>query len=106
VMKEDSSKLVETLLSSDLKADLLTLFRKNPGIIDTVEGISSRLGTTADSLLSDLKDLTDIGILSTKKVGKLEVVYLNRKRDREVQQIVAVHFQSLKPDEQTLLPVG
>jgi hypothetical protein len=94
----DPKTLVDTLLSSDLKADLLTLFRRNPGIIDTPDGIAARVGVTInDAFLHDLNDLAQVGILSTKKIGAFDVISLNRRRDAEVQEILGSYFGSLQP---------
>lgn len=89
-------EVLNRLLSSEIKGDLLVLFHKNPGLIDTVEGVARRIGRTQGAVETDLKDLVDLGILRRKRVGKSEAISLNRARDQEIQEIVANHIRSLK----------
>jgi len=84
------------LLSSEVKGDLLILFHKNPGLIDTIDDVARRIGRTTSIVESDVKDLVDLGLLKTRRIGKSEVIFLDRVRDREIQVIVANHIRSLK----------
>lgn len=84
------------LLSSEMKGDILVLFHKNPGLIDNIDGVARRIGRTASTVESDVKDLVNLGVLKTKRIGKSEVILLNHTRDKEIQDIVANHIRSLK----------
>ena len=92
----DASEMLNRLLSSEVKGDLLVLFRKNPGIIDTIDGVARRIGRTGNSIENDVKDLVDLGVLERKQVGRREAIFLDRKRDGEVQQIIGNHLNSMK----------
>ena len=82
--------VVERLLSSDVKAQLLVLFRRNPGLIDDVEGIARRVGRKSASIEADLKELAEIGVVEERRVGSTAVFSLNGKRDAEVQREVGI----------------
>lgn len=88
--------LFRRLLSSTTKGDLLLLFRKNPGLIDTYEGVARRIGKKSEGVRSDALDLVEIGVLSKKKVGQSDVLYLNREKDAEIQEAVGKYLKGLK----------
>jgi len=80
--------LLKRLLSSDAKAELLTLFRANPGLVDGIDGVARRIGRTRASVEPEVEDLKRLGILSKRQVGKIEVLFLDRQKDAEVQKAV------------------
>lgn len=90
------SELIRRLLASEIKGDLLVLFHKNPGLIDTIDGIALRIGRKGKSIDNDVKDLVDIGLLRSKRIGGFEVINLDPKRDEEIQGIVADYLNGLK----------
>ena len=92
----DEPELLNRLLSSDAKAELLVLFHKNPGLIDTMEGVARRIGKLPRSVETDVKELVDMGILKMKRIGKSEVISLDLAKDKEIQETVAKHLWSLK----------
>ena len=83
------------LLSSSNKADLLVLFHRNPGLIDTAEGIARRIGKKGSGISSDLSELASDSILRKKAVGKSEVYFLDREKDRESQKNIAEYINNL-----------
>ena len=92
----EGSEILRRLLSSEVKGDLLVLFHKNPGLIDKAEGVARRIGRIASAIEADVKDLMDLGVLKRKRIGRSEVILLDRARDKEVQDIVANYLKSLK----------
>jgi len=84
------------LLATEIKGDLLVLFRKNPGIVDTVEAVARRVGRTPDSIRVDLNDLVDLGILRTRRIGEYNVISLDHARDVEIQGIVEKYLKELR----------
>ncbi len=84
----EEKELLDRLLSSDVRAELLALFHKSPGLIDRIDGVARRIGRTASEIQADVKALTDLGILSRKRFGKSEVIYFNRNKDGEIQQTI------------------
>lgn len=93
-------EILSKLLSSEVKGDLLVLFHKNLGLIDTVDNVARRIGRTGKAIEADLKDLVGLGILKTKQVGASQVVFIDRARDKEVQEALANYFTSLKKERQ------
>lgn len=88
--------LLERLLSSESKGELLTLFHRNPGLIDSVDGIARRVGKTKESIEEDVKDFVDMGLLTSQRVGKLVLISLSREKDQEVQSSLADYFRSIR----------
>ncbi len=88
--------LLDRLLSTEAKAELLMLFHKNPGVVDTVEGVARRIGRTGPEVESDIRDFIDLGILRSKKIGKIEAILMDRSRDREIQESLVDYFKALK----------
>jgi DNA-binding transcriptional ArsR family regulator len=88
--------LLERLLSSEAKGEMLTLFHKNPGLVDTVDGIGRRVGKSKEQIEVDVKDFVEMGILKAIKAGKLTLYSLNAQRDQEIQASLAEYFGGLK----------
>jgi predicted transcriptional regulator len=93
----DGQKYLDTLLASEIRADIVSLFRRNPGIMDTPDGIARRLGLVSEAILFDLEEISKLGIISKKKLGSFEFYFLNRARDGEVQQSIGSFLQTVKP---------
>jgi len=89
-------EILSTLLASEIRGDLLILFHKNPGLIDTVDGIARRVGRTTITVISDVRELLQLGLLKQKRIGASEVVFLDRARDREILQLVANHLKTVQ----------
>jgi len=81
--------MYEKLLSSDTKADLLTLFHDNPGIIDAIEGVALRIGRTTGEIEADVKDLIDLGVLVKAKFDKLDMVFFDTTKDKQIQEVIS-----------------
>jgi hypothetical protein len=89
-------EILSTLLASEVRGDLLILFHKNPGLIDTVDGIARRIGRTTISVISDVRELLQLGLLKQRRIGASEVVFLDRARDREILESVANHLKTVQ----------
>jgi len=88
-------EILSILLASEIRGDLLVLFHRNPGLIDTVDGIARRIGRTSITVNADVGELLQLGLLKQKRVGTSEVVYLDRARDRQILESVANHLKTL-----------
>lgn len=93
---ENPAQTIARLLSSEVRVERLTLFHGNPGLVDNLQGVSRRLGYDDAPVERELKDLADIGIIRTKKVGKMVVYALDTKRDKQVQESIANHISAFK----------
>jgi predicted transcriptional regulator len=87
--------ILSTLLASEIRGDLLVLFHRNPGLIDTVDGIARRIGRTSITINADVGELLQLGLLKQKRVGTSEVVYLDRAKDRQILESVANHLRTV-----------
>ena len=85
----NESQLIDRLLSSEAKVDLLILFHTSPQIVDTIGGVARKAGRTPSEIKDDVNDLIDLGILSKEKLGPVEVVRLDRKKDGEMQETIS-----------------
>jgi predicted transcriptional regulator len=92
----EPKELIKRLLASEVKGDLLVLFHKNPGLIDTIDGVARRIGRCDKDVEADVKDLVEIGVLNRKKLGQSEIVFLNQKRDKEIQTVITKYLTQLK----------
>jgi predicted transcriptional regulator len=89
--------LLQRLISSEIKTDLLTLFHRNPGLVDTITGIALRMGRSEGEVAGDVKDFIDLGLLTKRTLGKTkEVIQLNRSHDREIQASLERYVSGLK----------
>ncbi len=72
------------------------MFHRNPGLIDTVDGVARRVGRTTIAVISDVRELLQLGMLRQKRIGSSEVVYLDRVKDRELLESVANHLKTVR----------
>lgn len=86
---------LSALLGSETRGDLLILFHRNPGLIDTMEGVARRIGRTPLGIETDVKELLRLGVLKRKKIGTSEVILLDREGDKRVLGSVAIHLQNV-----------
>jgi hypothetical protein len=84
------------LFSTEVKGDLLVLFHKNPGLVDTYEGVARRIGRIAKSIEADVRDLITLGILKVRQIGGREVLFFDRSKDRETQETIVNQLKTLK----------
>ena len=99
IKMSQTESVVGKLLSSGLKGDLVVMFRKNPGLMDTREGVARRLGATTSSIAKEISDLVQMGFLKERKFGKHVVIYLDVAKDRIIQESVLDHVSRMMPDE-------
>ena len=84
------------MLGSEVRGDLLVLFHRNPGLIDTVDGVARRIGRTTIAVISEVRELLMLGVLKQKRIGASEVVFLDRAKDRELLESVANHLKTVR----------
>jgi uncharacterized protein YqgQ len=86
--------LIQQLLASDTKADLVTLFRKNPGLIDTLEGVARRIGKRESAVESEVNDLINLGLLKKKRFGNKEAIFRDEQKDADIQESIATYLRN------------
>jgi hypothetical protein len=92
----EGKRLLERLLSSEVKADLLALFHEDPALGDSVEGLARRTRWTSEEIEKDLEDLLDLGVLKRKRVDDVDTIVLDSGRDNEIQRIIANELKGQK----------
>src|SRR3989449_11202244 len=76
------SRLFQSMLSSEIKGDLLVLFHKNPGLIDSLDGVARRIGRVGTAIQADVQDMLNVHILSSRQIGGREVIFPDRSGDK------------------------
>lgn len=77
--------------------DLMTLFHKNPGIMDTIDGLARRIGYLPTAIGADLDAILSLGVITKKKLGDREIYSLNKAKDSEVQTAIGDYLKKLTP---------
>ncbi len=93
--RDQGEAILHTFLASRARGELLVLFHRNPGLIDTAEGIARRIGRSASSIEKDLDGLIKLGILARKALGESEAIFLDRAKDDEAKSLVSRYLTSL-----------
>jgi hypothetical protein len=58
-----------------------------------MDGVAWRIGLQGKDIENDVKELVEIGLLKVKRFSKNEVIFFQRSRDMEVQQILSDRFK-------------
>jgi len=93
------NELTARLLGSEVKAELLVLFHKNPGLIDSVEGIARRIGRTAQAIEKDVQDFAQLKLVIVKKYDTVTAVSLDHKKDKAIQNAILKHLKALSKNK-------
>ncbi len=96
----NGKEILDVLMANETRADLVSLFRKNPGLIDSLEGVARRIGRRQDAIQDDIAELVKLGILKSRRLGSGEVISIDRMKDKEIQNEVGEFLQNLKPNSQ------
>jgi len=81
--------VVQKLLGSDTKLEILELFHRNPGLVDKIDGVSRRIGRDAGEIEADVRDLVDIGVLRTETSQNLKVISYDQKNDARIENEIS-----------------
>lgn len=90
--KTTKAELIEKLIGSETKAELLMFFHENPEVKDTVEGIAKRIRRSPREIERDLSDLVDLGVLN-----EVRTLSFNKSRDQELQREISKRLISPSP---------
>ena len=90
------NQLFQSMLSSEIKGDLLVLFHKNPGLIDSLDGVARRIGRVGTAIQADVQDMVTVRILGTKQIGGREIIFLDRSGDKAAQETIMQYLKDLK----------
>lgn len=81
--------LIEKLIGSETKAELLMYFHENPDATDTVDGIASKIRRSPKEIERDVSDLVELGLLQ-----EVRVISFSKARDHELQREIAKRLTS------------
>ncbi len=87
--------VLNTLTESVTMMDLAMLFRENPGLIDTENGIASRIGLTSEKIREEIRKLVAINLLTSTSMGEKMYYRWNPIRDQELQCLVVSGLRSM-----------
>jgi len=90
------NQLFQSMLSSEIKGDLLVLFHKNPGLIDSLDGVARRIGRIGTTIQADVQDMVNVHILGTRQIGGREIIFLDRSGDKAAQETIMNYLKNLK----------
>ena len=91
-----ANQLFQSMLSSEIKGDLLVLFHKNPGLIDSLDGVARRIGRVGTAIQADVQDMVNVHILVTRQIGGREIIFLDRSGDKAAQETIMNYLKNLK----------
>ena len=91
-----ANQLFQLMLSSEIKGDLLVLFHKNPGLIDSLDGVARRIGRVGTAIQSDVQDMVNVRILGTRQIGGRDIIFLDRSGDKAAQETIMQYLKDLK----------
>ncbi len=81
--------ILEKLIGSEVKAELLMHFHDNPDSTDSVEGLAQKIQRNPSEIERDVTDLVELGILQ-----QVRVISFNRNRDTELQREISKRLTS------------
>src|SRR5881296_762473 len=90
------SDLLEKLIGSETKAELLMYFHDNPDTTDTVEGIAAKIRRSPKEIERDVSDLVELGLLQ-----EVRVISFSKDRDQELQKEISQRLVSAGSFEET-----
>jgi hypothetical protein len=97
---QDGRAILNVLLSG-AAVDIVILFRNNPSCILTPDNIACKIGMKAESIMSELCKLENLGLLKTKRVGYQTWFALNKTRDKQIQGQVRDYISSFGETKST-----
>ena len=93
--KPEASKILELWVATDLKVQVLVFYHDNPGVMETMEGLALRLGTTVAALRKEIAGHLALGLIKKQKAGPLTILVFDRQREGEVQSAIDQHIRDL-----------
>lgn len=81
--------LIEKLIGSETKAELLMFFHENPESNDSIEGIAKKIHRDPKEVDRDVADLVELGLLH-----EVKLISFNKVRDQELQREISRRLTS------------
>jgi KaiC/GvpD/RAD55 family RecA-like ATPase len=93
--------LLEKLIGSETKAELLMYFHENPDSTETVEAVALKLKRKPEEIESDVSDLVELGLLQ-----QVRLISFNKDRDQELQREISQRLISPSSSEDPVQPAS
>ena len=88
-MPSARTDLLEKLIGSETKAELLMYFHDNPDASDTIEKIAAKIKRSTREIERDVSDLVELGLLQ-----EVRVISFSKDRDQELQKEISQRLAS------------
>ncbi|MGB0653506.1 MAG: hypothetical protein ACPGQL_09930 [Thermoplasmatota archaeon] len=88
-MAFDTAQYYERLLGDETRTLLAWFYQRNPGVVETAEGLAQRLGLRPERLDGALADHVELGLLARRSIGGHDVLLYDARRRKELDQAVA-----------------
>ena len=96
-MPSTRTDLLEKLIGSETKAELLMYFHDNPDASDTIEKIAAKIKRSTKDIERDVSDLVELGLLQ-----EVRVLSFSKDRDQELQKEISQRLASGPLEEVTI----
>src|SRR5437870_13691706 len=90
------SQLFQSMLSSEIKGDLLVLLHKNPGLIDSLDGVARRIGRVGTAIQADVQDMLNVHILGSRQIVGGEIIFLDCSAAKAAQESSLNYLKQIK----------
>lgn len=76
-------QLIDRLVDSESKAEILNLLHRDPTVKDTMEGLAKRIGREVEDIRKDVAEFVELGLLEETRLYSF-----NLKKNQEIQEII------------------
>lgn len=87
--RPDLRKLFEVWMDNETKLMITVFYRNNPGVVETLDGLAVRLGTTVERLRDAIADHVSIGLLKERRMGGKTVLVYDRDMRQDMETFIA-----------------
>ncbi len=89
----DLRKLFEVWMDDRKKILITVFFQENPGVVESVEGLAKRLGTTSEDIREAIADHLSLGLLKERTISGKKVLVYDRSKRRDLEEFIAEELQ-------------
>lgn len=90
----DLKQLFELWMDSPLKVQIVSFYHRNPGMIETVEGLAQRIGSDPEMVRKTVADHLKLGFLRERNLGPMKVIVYDPSTEKRLQDYVAQQVKS------------
>jgi hypothetical protein len=85
----DLKQLFDLWMDSPLKVQIVSFYHRNPGMIETVEGLAQRIGSDPEMVRKTVQDHVKLGFLRERNLGTMKVIVYDPSGEKKLQDYVA-----------------